>query len=126
MNLGLKKVLIGALLGLGAGVIDLIPMLINHLNQVAILSALAMWVVIGIFISTIELKMNAILKGILVAFLTLTPSAILIYNHSSAHILPILVMTLILGSLLGYVIGRFNNKQNQAIRSGRIYRQKRK
>lgn len=126
MNLGLKKVLIGALLGLGAGIIDLIPMLINHLGKVAILSALSMWIVVGIFTSTVELKMNAIVKGIFVSLLTLLPCAILIGFESYAHLLPIISMTLILGGLLGFVIGKFNNKQNQAIRSGRIYRQRRK
>jgi hypothetical protein len=126
MNLGLKKVLIGALLGLGAGIIDLIPMLINQLSMDAIFSALSMWIVVGIFTSTIDLKINAVVKGIFVSLLTLLPCAFLIFHKSYTQLLPIISMTLILGGLLGFVIGKFNNKQNQAIRSGRIYREKRK
>jgi uncharacterized membrane protein len=61
-----------------AGIIDVIPMLMQNLTWDANLSAFAMWIVVGFLISTSDLKINSIIKGILTAFLVLLPTAILI------------------------------------------------
>lgn len=73
-----EKMKIGILSGMIAGIIDVIPMILQNLTWDANLSAFTMWIVVGFFISTIDLKINPIMKGILLAFLVLLPSAILI------------------------------------------------
>ncbi len=50
------------------------------------------------------------LKGILISFLLLTPSAVIIGWQQPTSLIPIFIMTLILGSLLGYSINRFGGK----------------
>ncbi|MBC8147163.1 MAG: hypothetical protein H8E98_04185 [Bacteroidetes bacterium] len=96
------KIKIGIILGVIAGIIDVIPMIIMNLTWDANLSAFAMWVIIGFLISVIELKMNSIIKGIIVSFLVLFPSAILIGWNDPKSLIPIIAMTTILGSLLGF------------------------
>jgi len=49
-------------------------------------------------------------KGILISSLLLIPSAVIIGWHQPTSLIPIFIMTLILGSLLGYFINRFEEK----------------
>ena len=100
----MKTIIIGIILGIAAGIIDVIPMIIKKLTWDANISAFSMWVIVGFFIATIDLNMNPILKGILIAFLVLTPCAILIGWKEPKSLIPIFVMTIILGGLLGFAI----------------------
>ncbi|MBN2058366.1 MAG: hypothetical protein JW782_06190 [Candidatus Saganbacteria bacterium] len=107
----MKRIYFGLLIGALAGIIDVIPMLLQKLSWDANLSAFSMWVVVGFLVSTIKIKLNAILKGILVAFLVLLPCAIIIGAQEPASLFPIGVMTLILGSGVGFIIGRSQPSQ---------------
>ena len=64
----MKKIVIGLILGIVAGTIDVIPMIIQGLTWDANISAFSMWIIVGFLISTIDLKINSIIKGILTAF----------------------------------------------------------
>ena len=103
----MKKQIIGISFGAIAGIIDVIPMIIQNLTWDANVSAFSMWVVVGFFISIIELKIAPVLKGIMVSFLTLLPAAILIGTKEAFSLIPISVMTVILGSFLGFGIEKF-------------------
>ena len=102
----MNKKVIGILLGVLAGIIDVIPMIIQNLTWDANLSVFTMWIVIGFFIVSIELKINPILKGIVISFLVLLPMAIIIGWNDPAVLIPIAIMTVILGSFLGYAINK--------------------
>lgn len=104
----MKKNKIGILLGFVAGIIDVIPMIMQKLTWDANISAFSMWIVVGFLISTIDLKINSIVKGILIAFLVLLPSAILIGWSEPFALIPIAIMTTILGGLLGFSIHKFS------------------
>jgi len=103
----MKSVLIGILLGLAAGIIDVIPMILKKLTWDANISAMVMWVVVGFFIATVDINVQPILKGILIALLVLLPSGILIGWKEPKSLIPILAMTIILGGALGYLIPLF-------------------
>ncbi len=102
----MKTIIIGIILGIAAGIIDVIPMIIKKLTWDANTSAFLMWVIVGFLIATTNLNMNPILKGIFIAFLVLTPCAVLIGRKEPKSLIPIFVMTLILGGLLGFLIPR--------------------
>lgn len=106
----MKKIKVGILFGFIAGMIDVIPMILQKLTWDANLSAISLWIVVGIFISIIDVKINVIIKGILVSFLVLLPSAILIGWKEPISLIPIFSMTIMLGGLLGYSIGRYNKE----------------
>jgi hypothetical protein len=105
-----SKIKIGLIFGIIAGIIDVIPMIVQKLTWDANASAFTMWIVVGFLTATSTLKINSILKGILTAFLVLAPTAILIGWNNSLNLIPISIMTLILGSFLGYMIGKFGKE----------------
>ncbi|MBU0648059.1 hypothetical protein KJ855_02665 [Patescibacteria group bacterium] len=105
-----SKTKAGIIFGIIAGIIDVIPMIFQKMTWDANLSALSLWVVAGFMISTSNLKINSVFKGILISFLVLLPVAILIGWKEPFSLIPILIMTLILGGLLGYFIGRLGEK----------------
>lgn len=107
----MKRIIIGILLGIVAGVIDVIPMILQNLTWDANISAFTMWIVVGFLISTIDLKINSIIKGILVAFIVILPTAILIGWKEPASLIPIAIMTTILGGLLGFSINKVADKK---------------
>jgi len=102
----MRKIALGITLGLLAGIIDLVPMLIQKLTWDANLSALSLWIISGFLISTTDLKINSVLKGIIISFLVLIPSAFIIGWKEPISLLPITIITLILGGLLGYSINK--------------------
>ena len=112
-NIIMIKYKYGIILGFVAGLIDIIPMIIQNLTWDANISALTMWTVVGFLNSTVDLKINSIIKGILIAFLVLLPSAVLIGWKEPISLIPISLMTIILGGLLGFSIQNISNKQTK-------------
>jgi hypothetical protein len=106
----MKKPFVGIMFGAVAGIIDVVPMIIQQLTWDANLSAFSMWVVVGFLISTTDIKLKPIPKGILVAFITILPTAILIGWKEPKTLIPIGIFTLILGGTLGYSINKVLNK----------------
>lgn len=107
----MKKIKIGIVLGVVAGMLDVTPMLIQKLTWDANISAFIMWIIVGFLTATVDLKINSIIKGILIAFLVLLPTAILIGWKEPISLIPITIMTTILGGLLGYSIQKLSNRQ---------------
>ncbi|PIZ47992.1 hypothetical protein COY32_00865 [candidate division WWE3 bacterium CG_4_10_14_0_2_um_filter_41_14] len=107
----MRKILIGMSCGTVAGIIDIVPMVLQKLTWDANFSAFTMWVVIGFFLSVVNLKINSIMKGIIFSFLVLLPSAILIGWNEPVSLLPIFFMTLILGGLLGLIIDKLTKNE---------------
>lgn len=97
-----KRILVGLLIGIVAGVLDVIPMVLQHLTWDANLSAFSLWVVVGFMLATSNLHLPAIGKGIVVAFLCLLPSVFIIGWNNPTSLIPIFLMTLILGALVGF------------------------
>lgn len=107
----MKKQLIGLILGAIAGMIDVVPMIMQGLTWDANLSAFSMWMVIGFFIVSVDFKINPVLKGIIIAFLVLLPSAFLIGWAEPITLIPISIMTILLGGLLGFAIHKLTVSQ---------------
>ena len=57
----MKRIKIGLFLGIAAGIIDVIPMILQNLTWDANISAFTMWIVVGFLISTNDLKINPII-----------------------------------------------------------------
>jgi hypothetical protein len=108
----MDKKVSGVVFGAVAGIIDVIPMVLQDLSWDANLSAFLMWVVVGFLIAAADLNLPSAIKGLLIAFLVLIPAAVLIGWKEPASLLPIGIMTIILGSLLGWTIERFAANNN--------------
>ena len=103
----MQKIYISLLIGCFAGLLDIIPMLIQKLDWHATLSAFIQWLVLGLLIAHIEFKLPAWLKGLLVAELCALPIVVLVAQNDLVSVLPILIMSALLGSLTGYLTARF-------------------
>jgi CHASE2 domain-containing sensor protein len=104
----MKKIILGLIFGALAGVIDVIPMIIQKLPLSANLSAFVMWVAVGVLIATSKLKLPPILKGITIAFLVFASVGVLIGFEEAKTLVPIGIMLVILGGGLGYVVEKFS------------------
>ena len=105
----MKKYTIGLALGVIAGILDVTPMLIQKLPISACLSAFTMWTILGVLITAVDFKIHPILKGIITAFLVLAPISIIIATSEPEALIPISIMTLLLGSFLGYTTNKFTS-----------------
>jgi hypothetical protein len=100
VNITLKGVLLGVL----AGVIDIIPMIIQKLDWSANISAFIFWVVAGFIIATSSLNFKGTLKGMVISCILMIPPAVLIGWKEPLSLIPIFGMTLILGGALGFTL----------------------
>ncbi len=105
----MSPIVTGILLGIVAGIIDVIPMIIKKLTWDASISAFAMWVVVGFFIAAIDLNIQPMVEGILIALLTLLPCAILIGWKEPKSLITIVSITVVLGGLLGWLMPKIAN-----------------
>jgi hypothetical protein len=103
----MKKIKLGILLGVIAGIIDVIPMIMQKLTWDANLSAFAHWVIIGFFIAISDIKLKGALKGLAVSIILLIPIAILAWWNTTSSIIPMTIATIILGSSLGFLIDKY-------------------
>ena len=103
----MKKTQAGLLFGTIAGIIDVTPMISQGLSWDANISAFCFWIISSFMIATSNLKLNSILKGILISYLVLLPVAILIAWSEPISLIPIGIMAMILGGALGYIIEKF-------------------
>jgi hypothetical protein len=102
----MKRILIGMVVGVVAGTIDVVPMILMKLTWDANLSAFSMWVIIGVLISTTSLNLPGMVKGAVLSLMVLCPSAILIGWKEPASLMPILLMTVVLGGISGFAISK--------------------
>jgi hypothetical protein len=108
-----KRITIGIAAGFVAGIIDVVPMIINKLPIDSNLSAFSMWVICGFLISVVNISLHPVLKGLIVSFLVLTPCLILIAWKEPMSLIPISIMTLLLGSTLGYTIEKISGRKGK-------------
>ena len=103
-----NNIVIGLLLGAIAGVLDVIPMMLQRLTWDANLSAFFLWIVSGFMVATSNLRLHPVLKGIVIPFICLLPSVFIIGWNEPLSLVPIGVMTLVLGALLGFAYGKLS------------------
>ena len=97
----MSKLLVSILIGLAAGVVDVVPMILQKLDKHANWSAFVHWIILGVFISYIDLPLAGWLKGLVVAELAALPIVILVAKDNKKGVVPILVMSAVLGVLVG-------------------------
>ena len=96
--------------GVVVGIVDVVPMLLMKLTWDANISAFTMWVVISYLLYCNNQKYNQLIKSMVIAFLVLTPNAILIGWNNPINLVPVIIMTLLLSLLMGFISGKINGK----------------
>ncbi len=103
----MKKNQLGIILGIIAGIIDVIPMIIQKLTWDANLSAFTFWIVVGFVIATTNINLKGVSKGITISLILLIPLIFIIAWNNPTVLTPIIPMNLILGSALGFLIDKY-------------------
>lgn len=106
----MSRITRGVLIGAAAGIIDVIPMLLQDLPWNANVSAFLTWMAIGILMPHTSIRTHPIFKGLIVAFLIVIPHMFIIGETEPYSLIPVTIMTFILGSLTGYFDGWLESK----------------
>jgi hypothetical protein len=102
-----KRIVVGLIVGFIAGILDVLPMIMQKLTWDANLSALTLWIVVGFMLVTSDLHLPVVPKGIVIAYLCLSPSLFIIGWNNPFNLIPVLLMTGISGALVGYIFHGF-------------------
>ena len=98
----MRKLIVSITMGITAGIIDVIPMVVMNLDFKACLSAFLQWLVLGVFINYIDLGVRSWIKGFIIAEMAVLPIIVIVSKEGFTTIFPIIGMSAILGSLIGY------------------------
>jgi hypothetical protein len=103
----MNDLLIAIIIGLVAGLIDIIPMLIQKLDRGALVSAFVHYFALGLIIPFVNWEVAPWIKGIVIALLTAIPVMIIVYPKDKRAIIPMVIFSLILGAGIGIAGARF-------------------
>lgn len=103
----MTKLWISLVIGLIAAIIDVTPMIIQKLDKTACVSAFIHWVVLGVIISYTNMPLIPFVKGIVISVLAILPILVIVSKEDKKAIIPILIMTIILGAGVGFASGKF-------------------
>ena len=103
----MNKIFIALLIGIIAGTIDVIPMIIQKIDKYACISAFVQWIVLGLIIPYVNWIMQPWMKGLIIAELSAIPIMILVFAKEPKSIIPIFIFSAILGIGVGLAGGKF-------------------
>ena len=93
----MNHILIALAIGIIAGIIDVIPMIIQKMDKYANLSAFTHWVVLGLIIPFVSWGIAPWIKGLIIGEISAIPILFLVATNDRKAILPITIMSAILG-----------------------------
>lgn len=100
----MREFLLAIVLGVSAGVIDIIPMILQKLDKYSIISAFVQWVVIGVIVTYSRVfGLESWLNGLVISVLMSLPIVILVMKNDRKSVPMILFMSAVLGSLVGLI-----------------------
>lgn len=103
----MKEFLLTCLIGIIIGAIDVLPMIKMKLDKYSILSAFLFYLILPFIILNIDLYgIIWWLKGGIVGLILALPVIIIVAKEDKKSALPMFIMSIILGSLIG-IIGHF-------------------
>jgi hypothetical protein len=97
----MNNILIALLIGLIAGIIDVIPMIIQKLDRTSCISAFIHYFVLGFIIPFVNWDLTPWLKGMIISLLISVPVMIIVFSKDKKAILPMIIFALILGAGIG-------------------------
>ncbi len=98
----MREIILAILLGVVAGIIDVVPMIKQKLDKYSISSAFIQWVILGVIINSSNVfGLEGWLNGLVVAVLLSLPIVLLVIKNDRKSVPIILTMSAVLGSLIG-------------------------
>jgi len=99
--------LIAIIIGLIAGLIDTIPMMIQKLDKRDTFSAFVHYFALGLIIPFVDWGIAPWITGVVIALFTSIPILIIVYPRDKKAIIPMIVFSLILGAGIGIAGAKF-------------------
>lgn len=99
--------LIVIIIGIVAGLIDIIPMIIQKLDKRETISAFVHYFTLGLIIPFVSWEVAPWIKGIVIALLTAIPLMIIVYHKDKKAVIPMIAFSLILGAGIGIAGAKF-------------------
>lgn len=103
-----RKITTAVIVGLVAGFIDLIPLIMVKAPLLNMVSILLFWIITSYFVASVTLLRNKVMNGLVLSTLNMLPLVVVIYTINPKDFMPMLSMAFILGPLVGYFNGRMN------------------
>jgi hypothetical protein len=103
----MTKLMMALLIGAGAGVLDIIPMLLRKAAWHEIAVPFVHWLMLGVLIAYVQMPVHPALKGSIVAVMTTLPILIGYSQSKPNAVLPILGISIVLGAVVGWLTHRF-------------------
>jgi hypothetical protein len=98
----MNNLLIALAIGLAAGIIDVVPMIIMKLEKRANIAAFLHYFFLGIIIPFIDFGLPGWLTGIIVAVMVAIPTMIVVYPDDKKAFIPMIAFALLLGAGIGW------------------------
>lgn len=99
--------LIALIIGIAAGLIDVIPMIIMKLDKTANISAFVHYFALGLIIPFVNWGLSPWITGIIIAFLSTLPVMIIVYKKDKKAIIPMTIFSIFLGAGIGFAGAEF-------------------
>lgn len=103
----MNNILIALLIGIAAGIIDVVPMLIQKLDKQACLSAFVHWIILGLIIPFVAWNIDPWIKGLIIGVLSAIPVILMIWKEDKKSSVPILLFSAFLGAAVGIAGAKF-------------------
>ncbi len=99
--------LIALLIGIAAGLIDVVPMIIMKIKKVATISAFTHYLVLGLIIPFVNWNLSPWITGVIISFLSTLPVIIIVYPNDKKSLIPMTIFSIILGAGIGLAGAKF-------------------
>lgn len=97
----MNNIVVALGIGLVAGIIDTVPMIIQKMDKPACLSAFVHWVVLGMIIPFVNWDIQPWLKGLVIGELMAIPVMIMVFPQDNKAVIPICLFSAVLGAGVG-------------------------
>jgi hypothetical protein len=102
----MNKNLTALSIGLVAGLLDLIPLLLAKAPMFNMISVVVFWMVCVYVMANMTIHRNAALNGLIVSLLLMLPLSLAVAATNPKDFLPMMSMAVILGPASGFVLNR--------------------
>lgn len=103
----MNHIFIALIIGIIAGIIDVIPMIIQKLDKYACIAAFSHWLVLGLIIPYVEWNVDPWLKGLIIGEIAIIPTLFMVLPHDKKALIPMISMSAVLGIGVAIAGARF-------------------
>jgi hypothetical protein len=102
-----RKIVTSLLIGICAGVIDILPGILNGVDFRITLAGFSFWVAISFIVAHVSLPIKDWLKGLVVSLIMAIPGTFLLSLVDPSSVIPMIIITIVLGTSVGFLTGKF-------------------